>query len=76
MYKLFNQFIFFQFSFLGAREHCITSDDIFSLSKPPGKTLVVGASYIALECGGFLKGLGYDVTIMVKKFFFIALKSD
>jgi len=26
----------------------ITSDDIFSLEKPPGKTLVVGASYIAL----------------------------
>ncbi|KAK6644320.1 hypothetical protein RUM43_000587 [Polyplax serrata] len=50
----------------GAREYCITSDDLFSLSKPPGKTLIVGASYIALECGGFLKGLGYDVTIMVR----------
>lgn len=32
----------------GAREYCITSDDIFSLEKAPGKTLVVGASYIAL----------------------------
>jgi pyruvate/2-oxoglutarate dehydrogenase complex dihydrolipoamide dehydrogenase (E3) component len=32
----------------GAQEHCITSDDIFSLKNPPGKTLVVGASYIAL----------------------------
>ena len=49
----------------GAKEFCITSDDLFSLSNPPGKTLIVGASYIALECGGFLKGLGYDVTIMV-----------
>lgn len=33
---------------------------------PPGKTLVVGASYIALECGGFLAGLGNDVTVMVR----------
>lgn len=32
----------------------------------PGKTLVVGASYVALECAGFLKGLGYDTTIMVR----------
>lgn len=32
----------------------------------PGKTLVVGASYVALECGGFLAGLGLDVTIMVR----------
>jgi len=39
---------------------------MFSLKKSPGKTLVVGASYIALECAGFLAGLGYDVTIMVR----------
>ena len=32
----------------GAKEFCITSDDLFSLKKTPGKTLVVGASYIAL----------------------------
>jgi thioredoxin reductase (NADPH) len=30
-----------------------------------GKTLVVGASYVALECAGFLTGLGYDATVMV-----------
>ena len=50
----------------GAKEYAITSDDIFSLSYAPGKTVVVGASYISLECGGFLKGLGFDVTIMVR----------
>jgi len=50
----------------GAVEHGITSDDIFSLSKEPGKTLVVGAGYIGLECAGFLKGLGYDSTVMVR----------
>ena len=33
---------------------------------PPGKTLVIGASYVALECGGFLTALHYDVTIMVR----------
>lgn len=44
----------------------ITSDDLFSLTKPPGKTLIVGASYIALECAGFLNGLGYDVTVLYR----------
>lgn len=42
------------------------SDDLFSLSYPPGKTLVVGASYVSLECAGFLAALGYDVTVMVR----------
>ena len=32
----------------GAKEYCISSDDIFSLKTSPGKTLIVGASYIAL----------------------------
>nr|XP_034188785.1 thioredoxin reductase 1, mitochondrial isoform X2 [Osmia lignaria] len=50
----------------GAVEYGITSDDIFSLEKPPGKTLVVGGGYIGLECTGFLTGLGYDTTIMVR----------
>ena len=50
----------------GAKEYGITSDDIFSLPAPPGKTLVVGASYVALECAGFLAGLGFDVTVMVR----------
>jgi len=49
-----------------APEHVITSDDLFSLKKAPGKTLVVGASYVALECAGFLKGFGFDVTVMVR----------
>ncbi|XP_043281869.1 thioredoxin reductase 1, mitochondrial isoform X2 [Venturia canescens] len=50
----------------GAVEYGITSDDIFSLNRAPGKTLVVGAGYIGLECAGFLNGLGYDATIMVR----------
>ncbi|KXS12547.1 thioredoxin reductase TR2 [Gonapodya prolifera JEL478] len=51
------------------RELCITSDDLFSLSKPPGKTLVVGASYVSLECAGFLTELGYDTTVMARSIF-------
>lgn len=47
----------------GAREHALTSDDLFSLRTSPGKTLVVGASYIALECAGFMRELGLDVTV-------------
>lgn len=50
----------------GDKEFGITSDDIFSLKKSPGKTLCVGASYIALECSGFLNALGYDTTVMVR----------
>ncbi|XP_030061586.1 thioredoxin reductase 3 isoform X2 [Microcaecilia unicolor] len=50
----------------GDKEYCITSDDLFSLSYCPGKTLVVGASYVALECAGFLAGLGLEVTVMVR----------
>lgn len=50
----------------GALEYGITSDDIFSLEHAPGKTLVVGAGYIGLECAGFLNGLGYDTTLMVR----------
>lgn len=44
----------------------ISSDDVFMLQKPPGKTLCIGASYISLECAGFLAGLGFDVTIAVR----------
>ncbi len=50
----------------GAREYAITSDDIFSLKKSPGKSLVVGASYIALECAGFLTKLGLPTTVAVR----------
>jgi thioredoxin/glutathione reductase (selenoprotein) len=44
----------------------MSSDDIFWRKTPPGKTLVVGASYIALECAGFMHELGIDVSVMVR----------
>lgn len=48
----------------GAKECCITSDDIFWREGSPGKTLVVGVGYIGMECGGFLRGMGYQVDIL------------
>jgi thioredoxin/glutathione reductase (selenoprotein) len=48
-------------------EHAITSDDLFSLEKSPGKTCVVGAGYVALECGGFVSGLKQgEVVVLVR----------
>lgn len=44
----------------------ISSDDIFALDQDPGKVLCVGASYISLECAGFLRGIGKDVTVAVR----------
>jgi thioredoxin reductase (NADPH) len=50
----------------GAKKYGISSDDFFTLKEPPGKTLIVGGSYIALETAGILTGLGFDVTVMVR----------
>ncbi|KAK7102055.1 thioredoxin reductase 1, cytoplasmic-like isoform X2 [Littorina saxatilis] len=50
----------------GAKEFAISSDDLFSLDYCPGKTLCIGASYVSLECAGFLAGIGLDVTVMVR----------
>jgi pyruvate/2-oxoglutarate dehydrogenase complex dihydrolipoamide dehydrogenase (E3) component len=36
------------------------------LKKAPGKTLVVGGGYVAVEIAGFLKGMGFDVTLMTR----------
>lgn len=47
-------------------ELAISSDDIFSLATDPGRVLCVGASYISLECAGFLRGIGKDVTVAVR----------
>jgi len=51
------------------KKYAITSDDLFSLEEDPGKTLVIGGGYIALECAGFLSGLGKDVTMINRSTF-------
>lgn len=41
----------------------ISSDDLFSMRRVPGRTLVLGGGYVALECAGFLQSLGQPTTI-------------
>ncbi|KAK1906632.1 Thioredoxin reductase 1 cytoplasmic [Dissostichus eleginoides] len=50
----------------GAREHCVTSEDLLSLPHPPGRTLVVGGSSEGLEFADFLFGLGLPVTVLLQ----------
>jgi len=50
----------------GAKELCMSSDDIFWKKESPGKTLVIGGSYVGLECAGFLHGLNLDATVMIR----------
>lgn len=47
----------------------ITSDDLFSLENNPGTTLVVGGSYVALECATMLKALMCPVTVITRSVF-------
>ena len=46
------------------------------MQKPPGKSLFIGASYISLECAGFIHGLGYDTTVMVRSIFLRGFDQD
>jgi thioredoxin reductase (NADPH) len=50
----------------GGRELVISSDDLFSLPRPPGKTLCIGGGYVSLECAGFIAGLGMEPHVMVR----------
>jgi thioredoxin reductase (NADPH) len=57
-------------------KHAITSDDLFNLDRDPGKTLVVGGGYIAVECAGFLNGLGKEVTLINRSVFLRVMDDD
>jgi thioredoxin reductase (NADPH) len=50
----------------GLVEHARTVEQVFSLERPPGKTLIVGTSSGALETAGLLARLGYPVTVLVR----------
>lgn len=50
-------------------ELAVTSDDLFSMTKDPGTTLVVGGGYIAIECAGFLAGIGKTVHLLNRSTF-------
>lgn len=47
-------------------EHAITSDDIFNLKEQPKHLVVLGGGYIGIEFACILKGLGSDVTLMIR----------
>ncbi len=57
-------------------ELSVTSDDIFSMKTDPGTTLVVGGGYIAVECAGFLVGLGKKVHLLNKSTLFDLINSQ
>jgi len=44
-------------------EHCITSNEAFELAVQPGRVLIVGGGYIAVEFAGIFRGLGSKVTV-------------
>ena len=48
------------------KELAITSDDIFLNTTAPGKTLIVGGGYVAMEIAGFLTSFGYNTSLMVR----------
>lgn len=60
----------------GARDLAISSDDLFWKKEAPGKTLIIGAGYIAMECAGFLKGLGYPVDVLYRSTILRAFDQD
>ena len=45
----------------------ITSDGFFNLATQPMKPLLIGAGYIATELAGLLRGMGGDVTMLLRK---------
>jgi len=57
-------------------KYAITSDDLFSLQEDPGKTLVIGGGYIAVECAGFLNGLGKEVIMINRSTFLRVMDED
>lgn len=45
-------------------ELAITSNEFFHLAELPGRSIVVGGGYIAVEIAGILAGLGSEVTLV------------
>ena len=51
----------------GAKEHGITSDDIFYLQEKPERLVVAGVGYIGLEFAGIFNQLGSKVDIIYRR---------
>lgn len=48
------------------RELAMTSDGFFELKTQPGRVLVIGAGYIAVELAGMMKAMGSEVTLAIR----------
>jgi len=47
-------------------EHAISSNEAFHLPELPGRVLIVGGGYIAVEFAGIFNGLGADTTLVYR----------
>jgi glutathione reductase (NADPH) len=45
----------------------ITSDGFFDLEERPGRVLIAGSGYVAVELGGVFRALGSDVTLLTRQ---------
>ena len=48
------------------KELGVTSDGFFELTHQPGRVLVLGAGYIAVELAGLMQAMGSDVTLGIR----------
>ncbi len=47
-------------------EHCISSDDIFTMEKLTESMIVLGGGYIAVEMAQIMVALGVKVTLLAR----------
>ena len=52
---------------LPGMEHVITSNEMFHLPKQPKHIAIIGAGYIGVEFAGIMRGLGCEVTQIIRK---------
>lgn len=48
-------------------EHAITSDQMFHLPEQPQRMVILGGGYIGVEFAGILRGLGSEVTQVIRR---------
>ena len=51
---------------LPGAEHCLTSNEVFHLTRQPRKLVILGGGYIAVEFANIFLGLGSDVTLVYR----------
>ena len=49
------------------REHAVTSNEAFHLERLPGRVVVVGGGYIAVEFASIFNGLGVETTLAYRR---------